>query len=309
MDKVRQVLAQGVPPGVRRSYRTLADHGGVPRSTLHRRDHGGPSDKDKADSQLYLKLWEESALVKFILHMSDLGQPVRIKYIPALAFVATRARPPADRPLQPPGKNWPKAFEGRHPETAARRVTALDWNRHEKNIGPKMILWFEVTGRVLRDPAIRRENVYNMDEPGVMLSMLGSVKVLVGKDDKRKHRGAHVKRKIVTVEAATSASQTRRVRKRKSAVLEVEADSLNVGAKRFVAKRKVARVAGATGVPWIAPTAKMYRIRIVLDMSAAGIESLTVKRDTLINCWKSKLCYETTILCRPRSSFALARMP
>lgn len=28
--------------------------------------------------------------------MSDLGQPVRLKYIPSLAFVATRARSPAD---------------------------------------------------------------------------------------------------------------------------------------------------------------------------------------------------------------------
>jgi hypothetical protein len=190
---------------VRRSYRTLAEHGGVARSTLHRRDHGGPSDKDKADSQLYLKPWEESALVKFILHMSDLGQPVRIKYIPALAFVATRARPPADRPLNPPGKNWPKAFEKRHPETAARRVTALDWNRHETNIVGKMTHWFEVIGRVLRDPTILAENVYNMDETGVMLSMLGSVKVLVGKDDKRKHRGARVKRTTVTaVECITA---------------------------------------------------------------------------------------------------------
>ncbi|KAH5617491.1 hypothetical protein HBI23_255680 [Parastagonospora nodorum] len=205
MDKARQVLGRGVPPGVRRSYRTLADHGGVPRSTLHRRDHGGPSDKDKADSQLYLKPWEESALVKFILHMSDLSQPVRIKYIPALAFVATRVRPPADRPLKPPGKNWPKAFEKRHPEIAARRVTALDWNRHETNIAGKMTHWFEVIGRVLRDPAIRPENFYNMDETGVMLSMLGSVKVLVGKDDKRKYRGARVKRTTVTAIECISA--------------------------------------------------------------------------------------------------------
>ena len=50
MDKARQVLAQGVPPGVRRSYRVLADHGGVARSTLHRRAHGGPSMQDKAQS-------------------------------------------------------------------------------------------------------------------------------------------------------------------------------------------------------------------------------------------------------------------
>ncbi|KAL7780673.1 hypothetical protein CFE70_010716 [Pyrenophora teres f. teres 0-1] len=108
MDKARQVLAQGVPPG------------------------------DKAQSQQYLTPWEESALVKFILQMLDLGRPVRIKYIPSLAFVATCGRPATDRPSKPPGKNWAKTFEKRHPETAARRATALDWNRQENNIAGKM---------------------------------------------------------------------------------------------------------------------------------------------------------------------------
>ncbi|PMD60442.1 uncharacterized protein K444DRAFT_392833 [Hyaloscypha bicolor E] len=37
MDRASQVLAQGVPPGVPRSYRALADHGNVPHSTLHHR--------------------------------------------------------------------------------------------------------------------------------------------------------------------------------------------------------------------------------------------------------------------------------
>jgi hypothetical protein len=117
----------------------LADHGGVARSTLHRRAHGGPSMQDKAQSQQYLTPWEESALVKYILQMSDLGRPVRIKHIPSLAFVATRGRPATDRPPKPPGKNWAKAFEKRHPQTAARRVTALDWNRHDANIASKMV--------------------------------------------------------------------------------------------------------------------------------------------------------------------------
>ena len=48
-------------------------------------------------------------------------------------------------------------------------------------------------GRVIQSPTILRENVYNMDETGVMLSMLGSVKVLVGKDDLRDHRGADIR--------------------------------------------------------------------------------------------------------------------
>lgn len=36
----------------------------------------------------------------------------------------------------------------------------------------KVTEWFDVIGKVLQDPAIRPKNVYNMDETGVMLSML-----------------------------------------------------------------------------------------------------------------------------------------
>jgi hypothetical protein len=54
-----------------------------------------------------------------------------------------------------------------------------------------------VIGRVIQDLAILPETVYNMNETGVMLSMLGSVKVLVGKVDLRDYRGAGVKRTTV----------------------------------------------------------------------------------------------------------------
>jgi len=101
--------------------------------------------------------------------MSDLGHPVRIKYIPQIAFGVTRQRPTTDRPHKPPGKNWAKALENRHPELNTRRVRALDWNRHEKNTSEKITHWFEVIGKVLQDPDTLAENVYNMDETGVML--------------------------------------------------------------------------------------------------------------------------------------------
>jgi len=45
--------------------------------------------------------------------------------------------------------------------------------------------------------------MYNMDETGVLLSMLGSLKVLISKDKPRAYRGASVKRtmgrRLVTV--------------------------------------------------------------------------------------------------------------
>ena len=40
MDRASQILAQGVPPGVPRSYCALADNGNVTHSTLHHRASG-----------------------------------------------------------------------------------------------------------------------------------------------------------------------------------------------------------------------------------------------------------------------------
>jgi hypothetical protein len=198
IDKASRVLAQPVLLGLSNSYRARADRGEVPHTTLHHRACGRRSMEEKAQSQQYLTPHEEDALVHFLLQLSDLGQPVRIKFIRFLAFCVARQRSETNQPPKPPGKNWTRGFEKRHPETQARRVKAMDWNRHEKNTYPKIVHWFEVIGRVLRDPTVLKENVYNMDETGVMLSMLGSVKVLVGKDDMRDYRGARVKRTMVT---------------------------------------------------------------------------------------------------------------
>jgi hypothetical protein len=60
-------------------------------------------------------------------------------------------------------------------------------------------------GKVLERTDITSENVYNMDETGVMLSKLGSVKVLVAANDTRDYRGARVKRKMVTAVECISA--------------------------------------------------------------------------------------------------------
>jgi len=130
--------------------------------------------------------------------MSTLGFPVRVKFIPFLAYRLTLHGPESARPTKPPHRNWTLSFRKRHSQIEARMVRALDWNRHDKNIYAKITHWFEVIGEVLRDPEILAGNVYNMGETGVMLSMLNSVKVLVGKDDSRKYRGARVKRTTIT---------------------------------------------------------------------------------------------------------------
>jgi hypothetical protein len=56
-----------------------------------------------------------------------------------------------------------------------------------------------VIRRVLKDLAISEGNIYNRNETSIILSMLGTVKVLVGKDDMQDYRDACVKRTLVTV--------------------------------------------------------------------------------------------------------------
>jgi len=174
MDRASQVLAQGLDQDVPRTYAALADRGQVPRSTVWHRAHGRPSKEEKAQRQQYLTPSEEIALRKFLLRMSDFGCPVRIKFLPSLAFCIARRRPTMDKAIRPPGKNWPQAFWKRHTELNPRRVGAMDWNHHDINIYDKITHWFEVIGKELHNPDIMPKNVYNMDETGVMLSMLGS---------------------------------------------------------------------------------------------------------------------------------------
>jgi DDE superfamily endonuclease len=198
MDRASQVLVDGLPGSQPCTYRALSKYGKVSKATLWHRAHGRPSKEDKARSQQYLTPAEERALARYLRRSADLGYPIPIKHVRSLAFCIASRRSTANAATKPLNKNWPKSFEIRNPELKVRKVKAVDWNRHDSNIYGKVTHWFEVIGKVLEDPDVLRENVYNMDETGIMLCMLGSVKVLVGKDDLRNYRGAGVKRSMIT---------------------------------------------------------------------------------------------------------------
>lgn len=151
MDAPSQALTRDLLPHVPWTYAALAERGQVPLSTLHHRAAGRPSKEAKAQGQQYLTPEEEKGFVKFLLMMTNLGHPIRVKHIPSLALSIARQRSASGSKTRPPGKNWARAFEKRHPELKARRVRAIDWKRHEDNIHDKITHWFEVIGAVLQD--------------------------------------------------------------------------------------------------------------------------------------------------------------
>ncbi|KAF1938338.1 hypothetical protein EJ02DRAFT_410628 [Clathrospora elynae] len=106
---------------------------------LIHRSHGRHSREEQAQSQQYLMQDEEKAFVKLLLLMSNLGQPVRIKFVSSLAFSVVRQRSTTTKLAKPPGKNWLRAFEKRHPKLKARRFRSIDWKRHGNNIHEKVV--------------------------------------------------------------------------------------------------------------------------------------------------------------------------
>ena len=104
-DRANKALAEGFLPGKPQTYYAISKRRNVPLSTLHHRAQGRPSKEQKAQGQQYLTLSEEKALENFLKLVSDLGYPVRIKFIPFLAFSIARQRSMTGKAIKPPGKN------------------------------------------------------------------------------------------------------------------------------------------------------------------------------------------------------------
>ena len=204
-DRASEVIAEGLPLGIPKSFRALADYGDVLRTTLQHRARGRKSLQEKARGQQYLSVSEEKAVVNFLLRQDSFGRPVRIKFIPSIAFAIASQRSVPLRPHNPPGKNWTALFRKRHADVLkASKSRAMDWERY--NIYDKVVQWFDVIGKVIHDPAVMPENVWNMDETGVLISKLNSVKVLVSKNNRHGCRGVREKRTLITAIECVSAA-------------------------------------------------------------------------------------------------------
>jgi hypothetical protein len=54
-----------------------------------------------------------------------------------------------------------------------------------------------VVGKILENPVILLENIYNMNKTRIILCILGFIKVHINKDDPRDYKGAGIKYIII----------------------------------------------------------------------------------------------------------------
>jgi hypothetical protein len=123
-NRASKALAEAFLPGEPRTYNARSKRSKVSLTTLYYRDHRQRLREAKAKGQLYLTPSEEKALEKYLKLIANLGNPMQIKFLPALAFSIARQLS-MNKATKPLGKNWPRGFQKRHPALKSQQVRAM----------------------------------------------------------------------------------------------------------------------------------------------------------------------------------------
>lgn len=168
-------------PQLEPSVRSIADSFQVGRWALtHRIEHGKGRKQGHAHEQR-LSPVEEKTLVRWICQLEAWGFPPRISQLQAMASELLRKK----GDMKPLGKNWNEKFKSRYPEITSKFCAVRDRQRAAMQDLDILTHWFELYERIKRENNVRDEDTYNMDERGCAIGILGSMRVMCRKGDKK----------------------------------------------------------------------------------------------------------------------------
>jgi hypothetical protein len=151
------------------------------RTTLQRRRAGIHSRRDCIPNRRLLTDLEEEVLKQHILDLHSRGHP------PNLARVGDMANSIlAGRGGRKVGQKWPRNFVNRQPDLKTRYNRKYDHQR-AKMEDPRIITpWFDMVRHFKAEHGIPDDDVYNFDETGFQMGVIGTELVVTG-TDKRNH--------------------------------------------------------------------------------------------------------------------------
>ena len=165
--------------------RKIAREHGIPFTSLQTRtgpkDSTGCQSKNEHDEKRQRLLPEaEDALIDWILQMQAWGWPPRCLQLRLMAIELLCLK----GDTAPLGVNWNQKFLRRHPNLATRFTQSLDKERAMMHDTEKIEAWFELFARVMIEYDIQLEDLYNMDEKGFAMGILGSLQVICSKHER-----------------------------------------------------------------------------------------------------------------------------
>ncbi len=117
----------------------------------------------------------------------------RVGMLNDMANTILSARDPLVEPA-PAGQRWHQDFLACHPSLAVKFSRALDHARAVAITKPLIEDWSNLWQRTMEDYSITLDNVYNIDETGIMMGVLGRSLVVIPGSDTGKRAGSNRQR-------------------------------------------------------------------------------------------------------------------
>jgi hypothetical protein len=146
-------------------------------ATLARRQQGQPSRVETIVKSRKLSNLEEKTIVQRVLKLDSQGFPVRISGVEDMANRLRR-----ERDASPVGRNWASNFIRRQPELQTRQTRSYDNQRALCEDPEKIQGWFKLVANFTAKFGIRVEDIYNFDETGFLMGVLGTTTVVTSSD-------------------------------------------------------------------------------------------------------------------------------
>jgi Tc5 transposase DNA-binding domain/helix-turn-helix, Psq domain len=184
------------------SIRAAATLFGLNRATLANRLNGRPTRTQARQLQYVLSEAQEGDLLKWILEMEAIGHAISHVQIREMAglFSAYSGGPPSV------GTKWVQRFIRRHPLVHVKVGRVIDHLRVEAATPEGLQGWFELFNRIKSAGNIKAENMWNMDETGLVLGLYKNQMVIRTSNTKYSYVKCPQDREWVSVVECVSAT-------------------------------------------------------------------------------------------------------
>ncbi|KAG6996134.1 Tigger transposable element-derived protein 1 [Fusarium oxysporum f. sp. conglutinans] len=201
-EEARVLLAlQALQNNPKLKLRRAAEIYEVGPMKLWRRRKGILSIHDTIPKSRKLSDLEEQIIVQYILDLDSRGFPPRHRSVEEMTN-----RLLADRDASPVGKRWAINFVKRQPDLKTRFQRRYDYQRARCEDPTTVCNWFRLVQNTIAKYGIRSDDIYNFDETGFMMGMIGSGIVITGAERRGKPKSVQPgNREWVTVIQAINA--------------------------------------------------------------------------------------------------------
>lgn len=145
-------------------------------------------------SRQRLTLWEEQIIIKWIDYLYKHGWPPRIKQLREFAEEILKEKGDIDNL----GESWVTAFLRRHPDIKSKFVSMRDRKRVVAQTPEIFLYWFYLFKEQVEKYSVAEEDIYNLDEKGVMIGMGNKIRVILSKYKKNPYSTHSGNREWVT---------------------------------------------------------------------------------------------------------------